>query len=215
VEGQVRVEVRKIQVFSRIARGISVLVMGLMGLGVLVMFLGILFEFRAVKVSFGPFLIEGSRFTTLFLKAWGVLFCSLIFGFVFRWLYLLFSLFDSLAEGSIYTAANVRRIRARAAGVVDHGNRPQDAGRSRRNATRSRPRGLTGRARAMPVIVNLDVMLARRKMRLNELSERVGITPQNLSVLKTGRAKAIRFSTLEKLCEVLECQPGDLFAFEQ
>jgi putative transcriptional regulator len=51
-------------------------------------------------------------------------------------------------------------------------------------------------------------------MRLNELAERVGITPQNLSVLKTGRARAIRFSTLEKLCEVLDCQPGDLFAFE-
>lgn len=66
----------------------------------------------------------------------------------------------------------------------------------------------------MPIVVNLDVMLARRKMRLNDLSERVGITPQNLSVLKTGRAKAIRFSTLEKLCEVLDCQPGDLFAYE-
>ena len=66
----------------------------------------------------------------------------------------------------------------------------------------------------MPIIVNLDVMLARRKMRLNDLAERVGITPQNLSVLKTGRAKAIRFTTLEKLCEVLDCQPGDLFAFE-
>lgn len=66
----------------------------------------------------------------------------------------------------------------------------------------------------MPIVVNLDVMLARRKMRLNELAERVGITPQNLSVLKTGRARAIRFGTLEKLCEVLECQPGDLFAYE-
>ena len=66
----------------------------------------------------------------------------------------------------------------------------------------------------MPIVVNLDVMLARRKMRLNELAERVGITPQNLSVLKTGRARAVRFSTLEKLCEILECQPGDLFAFE-
>lgn len=66
----------------------------------------------------------------------------------------------------------------------------------------------------MPIIVNVDVMLARRKMRLNELAERVGITPQNLSVLKTGKARAIRFSTLEKLCEVLDCQPGDLFAFE-
>ena len=67
----------------------------------------------------------------------------------------------------------------------------------------------------MPIVINVDVMLARRKMRLNELAERVGITPQNLSVLKTGRARAIRFSTLEKLCEVLACQPGDLFAFER
>ena len=67
----------------------------------------------------------------------------------------------------------------------------------------------------MPIIVNVDVMLARRKMRLNTLAERVGITPQNLSVLKTGRAKAIRFSTLELLCEILECQPGDLLSFEK
>ena len=67
----------------------------------------------------------------------------------------------------------------------------------------------------MPIVINVDVMLARRKMRLNELAERVGITPQNLSVLKTGRARAIRFSTLEKLCEELDCQPGDLFAFEK
>jgi putative transcriptional regulator len=65
----------------------------------------------------------------------------------------------------------------------------------------------------MAIVVNLDVMLARRKMRLGTLAEAVGITPQNLSVLKTGRAKAIRFSTLEKLCEALECQPGDLFEF--
>lgn len=65
----------------------------------------------------------------------------------------------------------------------------------------------------MPIIVNVDVMLARRKMRLNTLAERVGITPQNLSVLKTGKAKAIRFSTLELLCQVLECQPGDLLEF--
>jgi putative transcriptional regulator len=67
----------------------------------------------------------------------------------------------------------------------------------------------------MPIIVNVDVMLARRKMRLNELAERVGITAQNLSVLKTGKARAIRFATLEKLCEALDCQPGDLFAFEK
>jgi putative transcriptional regulator len=67
----------------------------------------------------------------------------------------------------------------------------------------------------MQIIVNVDVMLARRKMRLNTLAELIGITPQNLSVLKTGRARAIRFSTLERLCEVLDCQPGDLLAFEK
>jgi putative transcriptional regulator len=65
----------------------------------------------------------------------------------------------------------------------------------------------------MPIIVNLDVVLAQRKMRLNTLAELVGITPQNLSVLKTGKAKAIRFDTLEKICEVLECQPGEILAF--
>ena len=65
----------------------------------------------------------------------------------------------------------------------------------------------------MAIVVNLDVMLARRKMRLGTLADQVGITAQNLSVLKTGRAKAIRFSTLEKLCEALECQPGDLFEY--
>ena len=64
----------------------------------------------------------------------------------------------------------------------------------------------------MPIVVNVDVMLAKRKMRLNTLAEKVGITPQNLSVLKTGRAKAIRFSTLEQLCQALECQPGDLLS---
>ena len=67
----------------------------------------------------------------------------------------------------------------------------------------------------MPIIVNVDLMLARRKMRLNTLAEKVGITPQNLSVLKTGRAKAIRFSTLEQLCTALDCQPGDLLSFER
>ncbi|MHB8388756.1 MAG: helix-turn-helix domain-containing protein [Acidobacteriaceae bacterium] len=67
----------------------------------------------------------------------------------------------------------------------------------------------------MPIIVNVDVMLARRKMRLNTLAERVGITPQNLSVLKAGRARAIRFSTLERLCEVLDCQPADLLSYEK
>ncbi|MBE6840210.1 MAG: helix-turn-helix transcriptional regulator [Ruminococcus sp.] len=62
----------------------------------------------------------------------------------------------------------------------------------------------------MPIIVNLDVMMAKRKMSSNELAEKIEITPANLSVLKTGKAKAIRFSTLEKICEVLDCQPGDI-----
>jgi putative transcriptional regulator len=65
----------------------------------------------------------------------------------------------------------------------------------------------------MAIIVNLDVQLARRKMRLNELSELVGISVQNLSVLKTGKARAIRFSTLDKLCEVLDCEPGDILEY--
>lgn len=63
------------------------------------------------------------------------------------------------------------------------------------------------------IIVNLDVMMAKRKMSLNELSEKTGITTTNLSILKTNKAKAIRFSTLEAICEVLECQPGDLLEF--
>ena len=67
----------------------------------------------------------------------------------------------------------------------------------------------------MPIIINLDVMLARRKMKLNELADLIGITPQNLSVLKTGRARAIRFTTLDKLCEVLDCRPGDILDFEK
>ncbi len=65
----------------------------------------------------------------------------------------------------------------------------------------------------MPIIVNLDIMMARRKISLNELSERVEITPANLSVLKTGKAKAIRFSTLEAICRVLECQPADILEY--
>jgi putative transcriptional regulator len=67
----------------------------------------------------------------------------------------------------------------------------------------------------MPIEVNLGVLLAKRKVSLNDLSEKVGITIQNLSILKTGRAKAIRFSTLEKLCEVLKCQPGELLEFAE
>lgn len=62
----------------------------------------------------------------------------------------------------------------------------------------------------MPIVVRLDVELARRKMPVGEFAQRVGITPANVAVLKNGRAKAIRFATLERMCEVLECQPGDL-----
>jgi putative transcriptional regulator len=65
----------------------------------------------------------------------------------------------------------------------------------------------------MPIIINLDVMMARRKMSLNELSEKVGITLSNLSILKTGKAKAIRFSTLESICQALDCQPADLMEY--
>lgn len=65
----------------------------------------------------------------------------------------------------------------------------------------------------MPIVVNLDVMMAKRKMSLNELSEKVNITLANLSILKTGKAKAIRFSTLEAICKVLECQPGDILEY--
>lgn len=66
----------------------------------------------------------------------------------------------------------------------------------------------------MPIVVDIDVMLARRKMAVGTLAERVGITPANLAVLKNGRAKAVRFTTLAALCEVLECQPGDLLRWE-
>lgn len=66
----------------------------------------------------------------------------------------------------------------------------------------------------MAIIVNLDVMMARRKMSLNELSDKVGLTLANLSVLKTGKAKAVRFSTLEAICKVLGCQPGDILEYK-
>ena len=65
----------------------------------------------------------------------------------------------------------------------------------------------------MAIVVNIDVMMARRKMSLNELSEKVDITPANLSILKNGKAKAIRFSTLEAICRVLNCQPGDILEY--
>jgi putative transcriptional regulator len=67
----------------------------------------------------------------------------------------------------------------------------------------------------MPIIVNLDVMMARRKMSLNELAEKVDLTLANLSILKTGKAKAVRFSTLEAICKVLDCQPGDLLEYSK
>ena len=65
----------------------------------------------------------------------------------------------------------------------------------------------------MPIVVNLDIMMARRKITLGELAEKIDITPANLSILKTGKAKAIRFSTLEAICKVLDCQPGDLLEY--
>ncbi|WP_118952524.1 helix-turn-helix domain-containing protein [Taibaiella helva] len=67
----------------------------------------------------------------------------------------------------------------------------------------------------MPIIVNLDVMMAKRKMSLNELSEKVGLTLSNLSVLKTGKARAIRFSTLEAICKTLDCQPADILEYKE
>jgi putative transcriptional regulator len=65
----------------------------------------------------------------------------------------------------------------------------------------------------MPILVNLDVMMAKRKMSLNELSDKVGLTLSNLSILKTGKAKAIRFHTLEAICQALNCQPGDILVY--
>ena len=67
----------------------------------------------------------------------------------------------------------------------------------------------------MAIIINLDVMMARRKMSLNELSERVGLTIANLSILKTGKAKAIRFSTLDAICKALDCQPADIIEYRE
>ncbi len=67
----------------------------------------------------------------------------------------------------------------------------------------------------MPIIVNLDVMMAKRKMSSGELAEKIGISQANLSILKTGKAKAIRFSTLEEICRALDCQPGDILEFRE
>lgn len=65
----------------------------------------------------------------------------------------------------------------------------------------------------MPIVVNLDVMMAKRKISSGELADKIGITPANLSILKNNKAKAVRFSTLEKICEVLDCQPGDILEY--
>jgi len=65
----------------------------------------------------------------------------------------------------------------------------------------------------MPIVINLDVQLAKRKMRSKELANAIGITPQNLSILKTGKARAIRLDTLDQICRVLDCQPGDILEF--
>ena len=65
------------------------------------------------------------------------------------------------------------------------------------------------------IVVNLDIMMARRKMSLGELAEKIGITPANLSILKTGKAKAIRFSTLEEICRILDCLPGDILEYRE
>ena len=70
------------------------------------------------------------------------------------------------------------------------------------------------RRSVMPIIVNVDVMLAKRKMSSGELAEKVGITQANLSILKTGKAKAVRFSTLSALCKALDCQPGDILEYQ-
>lgn len=67
----------------------------------------------------------------------------------------------------------------------------------------------------MSIIVNVDVMLAKRKMSSQELAERIGITPANLSILKTGKAKAVRFSTLDAICRALDCQPGDVLEYRE
>lgn len=67
----------------------------------------------------------------------------------------------------------------------------------------------------MPIIVNLDVMMAKRKIRSKDLADKLGITEANLSILKTGKAKAVRFSTLEAICQILECQPGDILEYRE
>ena len=83
--------------------------------------------------------------------------------------------------------------------------------RTRKDERRTRLNHL--KTKLMPIIVNLDVMMAKRKISLGELAERIDLTPANLSILKTGKAKAVRFSTLEAICKELDCQPGDILEF--
>ncbi len=99
-----------------------------------------------------------------------------------------------------------RAARPRAAHAARPGRRPRHRG--------APPAGRARRGDLMPIVVDIDVMLARRKMSVGTLADRVGITPANLAVLKNGRAKAVRFTTLAALCEVLDCQPGDLLRWE-
>ncbi len=111
-----------------------------------------------------------------------------------------------LIGGAAVLVAGVALIVARAADAARPGGRPRHRG--------APPAGRAGRGDLMPIVVDVDVMLARRKMSVGALAERVGITPANLAVLKNGRAKAVRFTTLAALCEVLDCQPGDLLRWE-
>ncbi|HEY4213196.1 MAG TPA: hypothetical protein VGM84_17080 [Steroidobacteraceae bacterium] len=111
MDSVVRDEVHKVRVFSRFARALCVLALVLMSVALLLGILGILARIHGVRMDFGPYMIDGSNFTTPFLQAWGILFGGLIFAFVFRWLFHLYALFDSLVAGNIYTAANVLRIR--------------------------------------------------------------------------------------------------------
>ena len=90
-----------------------------------------------------------------------------------------------------------------------------DPAECRGHEIRERPDGVTGGVTDMPIIINIDVMLARRKMSVTELAEKVGITMANISVLKNGKVKAIRLSTMEAVCKALDCQPGDILEYRK
>jgi len=114
-----------------------------------------------------------------------------------------------------------RRVLLPAPGLHDRDHGVSDAGGERGEERHGRRGGDPGRKRSdgvrrrMAIIVNLDMMLAKRKMTSLELANRVGMTPANLSILKTGKAKAVRMSTMDAICRELQCQPGDLFEFVQ